>query len=139
MVGFVLGTIYASFLEWWVHKYLFHVRGKKKDSLFAYHLRDHHVVAKRNNFTDIRVSLIEAGGLLFLAIIHLPIFYIAPMFYFATVTYAIAFFVLHNYAHRNPKWAKSHQSWHWKHHMKNPNSNWNVVLPIADWIMKTNK
>ena len=139
MIGFILGTIYASFLEWWVHKYLFHVRGKKKDSLFAYHLRDHHVVAKKNNFIDRRMSFIETGGLLFLAIIHFPIFYLSCMFYFATVAYAIAFFILHNYGHRNPKWAKIYQPWHWKHHIKNPNSNWNVVLPIADWIMKTNK
>ena len=139
MIGFILGTIYASFLEWWIHKYLFHVRGKKKNSLFAYHLRDHHVVAKRNNFTDIRMSIVETVGLFFLAIIHLPIFYISPMFYSATVIYAVAFFILHNYAHRNPKWAKVYQPWHWDHHMKNPNSNWNVVLPIADWIMRTNK
>jgi len=139
VLGFILGTIYASFLEWWVHKYLFHVRGKKKDSFFAYHLRDHHVVAKKNNFIDIRMSFIETFGLLFLAIIHLPIFYINCMFYFATVTYAIAFFILHNYGHRNPNWAKMYQPWHWKHHMKSPNSNWNVVLPIADWIMKTDK
>ena len=139
MIGFILGTFYASFLEWWIHKYLFHVRGKKKNSLFAYHLRDHHVVAKRNNFVDIRVSVVETFGLLLLAIIHLPIFYISPMFYFATVIYAVAFIILHNYAHRNPSWAKKYQPWHWKHHMKNPNSNWNVVLPFADWIMRTNK
>ena len=94
MIGFILGTIYASFLEWWIHKHLFHVRGKKKDSRFAYHLRDHHVVAKKNNFIDIRMSFIETVGLLFLAVIHLPIFYISCMFYFATVVYAIAFFVL---------------------------------------------
>jgi len=139
MIGFILGTIYASFLEWWIHKHLFHVRGKKKDSLFAYHLRDHHVVAKKNNFVDIRMSFIETIGLLFLTFVHFPIFYISCMFYFATVVYVIAFFVLHNYGHRNPKWAKNYQPWHWAHHMENPNSNWNVVLPFADWIMKTNK
>ena len=85
------------------------------------------------------MSLVETFGLLFLAIIHLPIFYFSPMFYFATVIYAIAFFILHNYAHRNPKWARIYQPWHWDHHMKNPSSNWNVVLPLADWIMRTNK
>jgi len=139
MIGFILGTIYASFLEWWIHKHLFHVRGKKKNSLFAYHLRDHHVVAKKNNFIDIRMSFIETVGLLFLTIIHFPIFYISCMFYFATVVYVIAFFVLHNYGHRNPGWAKNYQRWHWDHHMINPNSNWNVVLPLADLIMRTNK
>ncbi len=139
MIGFILGTIYASFLEWWIHKRLFHERGKKKNSLFAYHLRDHHVVAKKNNYLDIRMSLIETGGLGFLALIHMPILYVSCMFYFGTLVYALAFVILHNYGHRNPKWAKAYQPWHWKHHMKNPNSNWNVVLPIADWVMKTNK
>ena len=52
MVGFALGIVYASFLEWWIHKKLFHEYGRKKDSVFAFHLRDHHVVAKRNEFVD---------------------------------------------------------------------------------------
>jgi len=30
MIGFTLGIIYASFLEWWVHKKLFHEVGRKK-------------------------------------------------------------------------------------------------------------
>ena len=102
MIGFILGTIYASFLEWWVHKYLFHERGKKKNSLFAYHLRDHHVVAKRNDFIDIRMSVIETAGLLFLAVIHLPFYYISPMFYGATVIYAVSFFILHIVSTVNP-------------------------------------
>ena len=139
MIGFILGIIYASFLEWWIHKKLFHEHGRKKDSLFAYHLRDHHVVAKKNKFIDKRLSAIETGGLFFLMVIHMPLVLISPMFFIATVLYALAFFCLHNYGHRDPKYAKKYQNWHWKHHMKNPNQNWNVVLPIADWIMKTNK
>jgi len=53
--------------------------------------------------------------------------------------HAVAFFLLHNYGHRNKVYAKKYQYLHWKHHMKNPNSNWNVVFPLADWIMRTNK
>jgi len=30
MIEFILGIIYASFLEWWVHKKLFHEYGRKK-------------------------------------------------------------------------------------------------------------
>ena len=139
MIGFVLGTIYASFLEWWVHKKLFHELGKKKGSFWAFHLREHHADCIKNNFQDDRFSGRETFGLLFLSIIHLPILLVSPMFYCATVIYAIAFIILHNLGHRNPSWAKKYQNWHWKHHMKNPNQNWNVVLPLADWIMKTNK
>ena len=139
MMSVLLGIVYASFLEWWIHKELFHVKGRNKDSVFAYHLRDHHAVAKKNNYEDIRMSSIEIGGLLALSLLHLPIFFLSPLFYVSICLYAIAFIVLHNYGHRNPGWAKKYQPWHHDHHMKNPNTNWNVVLPIADWIMGTNK
>jgi hypothetical protein len=139
MIGFIFGTVYASFLEWWVHKKLFHELGRKRGSFWAFYLREHHADCIKNNFQDDRFSGRETLGLLFLSIIHLPILLVSPMFYCATVVYAIAFIILHNLGHRNPSWAKKYQNWHWKHHMKNPNQNWNVVLPLADWIMKTNK
>ncbi len=139
MVGFILGIIYASFLEWWVHKELFHKHGRKKNSMFAYHLRDHHKVARKNDYVDNRRSLREFFGLLFLVLVHLPIALISVGFYTATLAYSIAFYILHQYSHTNPEWAKKYQPWHWKHHMENPKKNWNVVLPIADKIMKTDK
>jgi len=139
VIGFILGIIYSSFLEWWVHKKLFHELGRKRGSYWAFHLREHHADCIKNNFRDNQFSTRETLGLLLLSIIHLPVLIFSPMFYCATILYAIAFMVLHNYGHRNPNWAKKYQNWHWKHHMENPNQNWNVVLPIADWIMKTNK
>ena len=139
MIGFILGIVYASFLEWWIHKILFHKYGKKRDSWFSFHLRGHHATAKKNNFLDPKFSFREAYGLCLLGFIHIPTCYVSPFFFCATVSYAIAFFVLHNYGHQYPEWAQKYQRWHWKHHMENPNENWNVVLPIADWIMKTNK
>jgi len=139
VIGFILGIVYASFLEWWIHKKLFHEYGRKKDSVFAFHLRDHHVVAKRNEFVDERISTLESAGLFFLMVLHIPFILLHPLFYIATVIYAGAFFALHNYGHRNTTYAKKFQNWHWKHHMENPNQNWNVVLPIADWILGTNK
>ena len=139
MIEFILGIVYASFLEWWVHKKLFHEYGRKKNSWFAFHLRDHHATAKKNNFIDERISGREAIDLFALGCVHSVICYISPLFFLATISYALAFFVLHSYGHAHPDWAKKHQSWHWRHHMENPNQNWNVVLPIADRIMKTNK
>ena len=139
MIAIILGIIYASFLEWWVHKKLFHEYGRKKDSMFAFHLRDHHVVAKQNLFYDRRTSFMETGGLAFLSALHLPILYLSINFYIAIFSYAIAFFVLHNLSHRYPQFAENYQVWHWNHHMKDPNKNWNVVLPIADILLKTNK
>ncbi len=139
MIGFVLGIVYASFLEWWVHKVLFHQYGKKRDSIFAYHLRDHHKIARRDNYLDKKTSLRETLGLLFLTLLHLPICLLSVNFYLATVVYAIAFHILHDYSHTNAEWTIKYMPWHWKHHMENPRKNWNVVLPIADKIMGTDK
>jgi len=139
LLGFALGTVYASFLEWWVHKVLFHKYGKKKNSIFAYHLRDHHRNARRDGYKDSGFSSRETFGLLFLSLLHLPICLVSVDFYIATVIYAIAFHILHDYSHTNPEWTKKYMPWHWKHHMENPKKNWNVVLPIADIIMKTNR
>jgi len=102
-------------------------------------LRDHHAISKKNNFVDERISRREAYGLCALGGIHSISCYLSPIFFLATVSYAVAFFVLHNYSHKNPEWTKKWMPWHWRHHMENPNQNWNVVLPIADWILRTNK
>jgi len=139
MIEFTLGIVYASFLEWWIHKKLFHEVGRKKNNWFSFHLRDHHATAKKNNFIDKRISRREAVGLCALGCVHSVFCYISVLFFAATVSYALAFFVLHNYSHKNPAWTKKWMPWHWNHHMKNPNTNWNVVLPIADWILGTNK
>jgi len=139
MIGFILGIIYGSFMEWWVHKVLFHKYGRKKDSIFAYHLRDHHKVSLKNDYVDDRFSYRELYGILFLILIHLPTCLLSVDFFIGITAYAIAFNILHSYSHANPQWAKKYQPWHWRHHMQNPNKNWNVVLPIADKIMRTDK
>ena len=54
---FFVGFIHGSLIEYLVHRYLFHGLGKKKDSIFAYHLRDHHLVSRRNDFIDNELDL----------------------------------------------------------------------------------
>ena len=139
MIGFLLGIVYGSFMEWGVHKMLFHEHGKKKNSPFAFHLRQHHADCIKNKYYDNQFSKREALGVMFLLSIHMPIVLVSPPFYLALVIYGILFQILHSMGHRNPDWAKKYQPWHWRHHMETPNSNWNVVLPLADWIMNTNK
>ena len=106
ILGFVLGIIYSSFLEWWVHKVLFHEFGKKKGNIFSYHLRDHHKTARKNGYVDNKRSIRETLGLLFLTIIHLPICLISVDFYLGTLVYVIAFYILHQYSHSYPEWTK---------------------------------
>lgn len=134
---FGAGIFYANVIEYVVHRYLFHGLGKKSDSIFAFHLRDHHINSRKNNFIDRKVSTNEAIGLPFLLLTHLPVYYVAPVFFYALVVYAAAFLVLHNYQHRNPEFTKKYFRWHWDHHMGNQNKSWGVVLPLTDIVART--
>jgi len=134
-VAIVLGSLlYANFVELLVHKYLFHKLGKKKNSVFAFHLRDHHVAAKRENFSDPRTTAREKFGILFLAILHLPLLKVSVASYVAICFYGALFLLIHNLQHRNPTFTKKYMWWHWNHHMENPNENWGVVSPVADFL-----
>ena len=134
----VLASIlYANFIELAVHKFLFHEMGKKKNSIFAFHLRDHHVRARKNDFIDKRNTVREAGGIAFLALLHLPILYISVLAYFTIVAYGIAFVMIHHFQHSSPSFTKKYMWWHWNHHMVNPNKNWGVVSPAADYLART--
>ena len=134
---FCMGIIYANAIEYIVHRYFFHGFGRKKGSIFSFHLRDHHITARRNGFEDRKVSANEAIGLPILVASHLPVCAFAPAFFSALVVYAVAFGVLHNYQHRHPEFTKKYFPWHWNHHMGNPNKSWGVVLPIMDWLTGT--
>ena len=137
MLLFCLGILYANAVEYIIHRYLFHGLGKKKGSIFSFHLREHHLTSRRNDFIDRKVSANEAIGLPILLVTHLPVCVISPAFFNALVIYAVAFLFLHNYQHRNPEFTKKYFRWHWDHHMRNQNKSWGVVLPIMDLITGT--
>ena len=136
---FGLGLIYGSFLEWIVHKYLFHELGKNKNSIFAFHLREHHINCINNGNKDNRFTLQENLGIIVLALLHFPFFFLSPFFYYGLVTYGLAFIVFHKLIHKNVSWGKKYFPWHWDHHMKHQNHNMNVVLPIVDCLFRTRK
>ena len=126
--------MYANFIELFVHKYLFHGLGKKKNSIFSFHLRDHHVEAKREKFLDYNTTSREKFGILFLAILHLPLLKFSIISYIIIWIYGISFITIHHLQHQQPAFTKKYMWWHWNHHMENPNKNWGVVLPAADYI-----
>ena len=134
---FMIGLMLGNALEYGVHKYLFHGLGKKKKSIFSFHLRDHHLVSRANQFVDKRLSKIELIGGPILLLLHLPLLFLAPAIYFGMAAYAITFFVVHNYEHRHPEFTKKYFPWHWNHHMKNQNKSWGVVLPLMDILTGT--
>ena len=49
---FLLAFVYASLLEWVIHKYLFHGAGKNKKSSFAGHWHIHHKLCRKNDNAD---------------------------------------------------------------------------------------
>ncbi len=136
---FILGLIYGSFLEWGVHKYLFHELGKNKNSIFAFHLREHHINCINNQNEDNRFTLRENLGIAVLTLLHLPIFFFSSSFYYGLAAYGLAFIICHKLIHKNAEWGKKWFPWHWDHHMAHQNHNMNVVIPIADHILGTRK
>lgn len=132
--AFAMGILYANAVEYFIHKHLFHGLGKKKNSIFAFHLREHHLITRRNKFIDKKVSKNEIIGIPLLLATHLPIAFCLPWFYAAISLYGIAFVLIHNILHRRPYLAKKYFWWHWNHHMSNQNKSWAVVIPIFDKI-----
>ena len=137
LLQFIFGIFYASLIEYLIHKYLFHKLGMKKDSIFSFHLRGHHLIARKNSFVDIRVSWLENIGIFLILLLHLPLYFVIPHSYIAMTIYGILFILIHNIIHRYPKFARKYYWWHWNHHMKNQNKSWNVVLPLIDIMTGT--
>ena len=142
MFGFVFGFLYGSLLEYLIHDLVFHRMGKKKGSIWSYHLRGHHALAKKNKFLDQTKSKVETYGLLILIAIHLPLLLVSVGFTIGVVTYAVAFNLLHGFQHRHPEFTKKYMKWHWDHHMgprECVEANWCVTFPLFDYVMGTRK
>jgi len=71
-------------------------------------------------------------------LIHIPLFWFAPVFTFITILYASIYIVLHRKSHEHVEFFKKWMPWHYEHHMGvNQNANWCVVFPLMDYIMGT--
>ena len=136
---FCLGLFYGNLLEYIIHRYVFHKLGRKKESLFRYHLKGHHVLSRKQGFIDLTESKIESAGLLILILIHVPVYFLIFPLWLGVTLYALAFRFLHGYQHKHPEFTQKYMKWHWDHHMSNPNENFGVVAPWSDWIFKTRK
>jgi sterol desaturase/sphingolipid hydroxylase (fatty acid hydroxylase superfamily) len=139
MLGFVLGLLYGNVLEYLIHDFIFHRLGRKKGSIWSYHLKDHHVLSRKNNFVDLTESKVEAIGMLGLILIHMPLIYLSFGFWMGVTSYAMAFKYLHGFQHSHPEFTKKYMKWHWEHHMKDSNKNFGVVMPLSDYLFRTRK
>ena len=136
---FCLGLFYGNFLEYIIHRYVFHKMGRKKESLFRYHLKGHHVLSKKQGFVDLTESKVESVGLLILIIVHIPFYFLVFPLWLGVTLYALAFKFIHGFQHKHPEFTQKWMKWHWDHHMSNPNNNFGVVAPWCDYLFGTRK
>jgi sterol desaturase/sphingolipid hydroxylase (fatty acid hydroxylase superfamily) len=145
LITIFIAYLYATFLEWVIHKYILHGLGKNKNSWFNFHWHSHHKACRKNNNLDESYNKFlsppvrrELLGLYALLVLHLPIYFIFPYFYYTLVVCTVRYFYVHQKSHRDTKWAKKHMPWHHDHHMgKNQDANWGVTTDIWDTIFNT--
>ena len=147
MLGIPLGVAYSHVVEWGLHRYLLHGRGKSRDSFFAFHFHDHHAESRRQEFRD---DMYEgspwkwnaAGKELFaltgLGLAHVPLLPVAPFFTLTIFCCARRYYVLHRKAHLDPEWARDTLPWHFDHHMgPDQDKNYGVTTDWVDRLMGT--
>ena len=140
------GLLYANLLEWILHKYVLHGLGKNKKSSWSSHWHTHHKKSRQNGFIDDdykkkgwnESTSREKSGLIFLAILHLPILFVSVVFYFGVLIGAFRYYYVHKKSHLDPEWAKKNVPWHYEHHMgKNQDANWGITTDWVDRLLGT--
>ena len=148
LVQFLLAFLYASLLEWGIHKYLFHGLGKNKKSVFSSHWHTHHKLCRKNkNFDSCYAKfpphssvIKEILNLLILNLVHFPLYFLSPFFYFSMTFFSVRYFYMHQRSHLDVEWGKKNMPWHYDHHMgKDQDANWGVTNPLWDIIFCTRK
>lgn len=148
MLGFPIGLIYANVGEWVIHKYWLHGLGRKKDSLWAFHWYEHHRASRKHDGLDphyarkltdgLNPQSSEAIGLAVAAVVHAPLFPIAPWFTTGVLFSLANYYRVHRRSHEEPGYMREHLPWHYDHHMgPNQHANWCVTYPWTDWVMGT--
>lgn len=146
-IGFVVGTIYALLFEWVFHRYALHGVG----SLAQGHHLHHESSGKINVEEHINFFSGDAFSIVILFTANSVPWLIAEFFVrwnlfpgalTSFVIYLIFMEVVHRGIHLGARWVP--ESWS-RHHLihhghsyaANENTNYNIFLPIFDWIFGT--
>jgi hypothetical protein len=146
MLGIPVGFVVANAVEWIFHKYILHGLGKKKNSVWSQHWHVHHRTARKNNMVDedykrpiidmldsYEFKAVFGGGL-----IVLPLVTKFPWFVTTVWICGAAYYIIHRQSHLDSSWAKKWVPWHHQHHCgKNQDKNWNITVPLMDYVMGT--
>ncbi len=145
----IAGYVYAVAAEWVVHRYVFHVLGKKKGSPFQFHWKDHHRAAHKHEGGDpaFEGSVFswnafgrEFWGIIAGIIIHSPLLLVAPAAWIAMSLAGLNYHRCHRKSHLDIEWCKEKLPWHWDHHMgdaETADANWCVTCEWFDKLMGT--
>lgn len=141
------GMLHANVVEWVVHKYVLHGLGKQKGSLWRFHWAQHHRIARKSAMYDKTYQEPfwswsargkEIAGIGFLALLHVPMFWVSPWFAGAVMFSSWNYLYRHRKAHVDIEWGKRHMPHHWDHHMgANQDANWCVSYPWFDLLVGT--
>ncbi len=136
--AFVLGAFVWTFLEYWLHRLLGHVKGAK-NPFSAEHLRHH---AELTYFAPTSKKLLAALLVLALTTPGLMLLFGTPGLSAAAgfrLMYSVYEFI-HRRLHTHPprtrygRWARRH---HLHHHCSRPKDNEGVSWPLWDWVFRT--
>jgi hypothetical protein len=132
-------------VEWAVHKYVLHDRGKKPGTFWSFHFHEHHKAVRQHAYHDPNYQRFPLGfhaqgketwGLIAASVALLPVFPVAPFFVGTSWYCAVNYYRVHKKSHNDPEWGKRNVPWHYDHHMGNhPGANWCVTKPWFDYIM----
>ncbi len=150
MIGIPLGFVAVNYIEWHVHKYYLHGRGKNRKSPYSIHW-DHHREARKHGFLDPEhygptfrttwesgPAMQEVKAILAGAAAVSVLFPVAPFFTMTLWYGGWNYWSTHRKAHLDLEWAREHVPWHVDHHMNtNQNANWCVTKPWFDYILGT--
>src|SRR4051794_16069536 len=158
-LGFVIGTVFASFFEWLLHRFVMHKRIRLFEYPFKSHTLVHHHIFKSDHTYHLKkeadkhtIPMAWWNGPVLIAVCQLP-FLIAAVFsrkWGLLCGGAVAFtvyYAVYEYMHwcmHLPKWRSLERSsiffrlngHHLLHH-RYMHKNFNVVLPLADLLLGT--
>lgn len=157
LLGLLAMLVYASFLEWFVHKYGMHTNKISKWA-FDRHAIQHH--STRRSFKSFYIPLedkatydiTESSAVPLLWLAHLPLYLLIGKYWnvpagVGTATggavYILAYELLHFYIHapknhwfQRTRLFRFYCEYHRLHHHR-ARRNYNIVLPLADLIFGT--
>jgi len=145
----VAGRVMAAALEWAIHRYLFHVMGKRKGSMFAFHWKEHHRACRKVEMRDdayVHGSLLdwrngharEIWAIVAACIAMSPGLLVVPGFVIGASYGGWRYHWCHRQSHLDPQWGKEKLRWHYDHHMApNQDTNWGVSNEWFDKWMGT--